>query len=74
VYVNDLCRPFTALLGLPAALGTTLIFGIMRKELALVMLAEPWHPQITTVLTLTQLLTFTIFVLFTCPAPPPSPP
>jgi len=40
VYVNDLCRPFTAVLGLPAALGTTLIFGIMRKELALVMLAE----------------------------------
>ena len=39
-YVNDLCRPFTALLGLPAAVGTTLIFGIMRKELALIMLTE----------------------------------
>lgn len=68
VYVNDLCRPFTAVLGLPAALGTTLIFGIMRKELALVMLAEALGtPQITTALTLTQLLTFTIFVLFYIP-------
>ena len=68
VYVNDLCRPFTAVLGLPAVLGTTLIFGIMRKELALIMLAEALGTaQITTALTLTQLLTFTIFVLFYIP-------
>jgi len=68
IYVNDLCRPITALLGLPAAVGTTLIFGIMRKELALVMLAEALGTtQITAVLTLTQLLTFTIFVLFYVP-------
>lgn len=68
IYLNDLCRPFTALLGLPAAVGTTLIFGIMRKELALVMLAEALGTtQITTALTLTQLLTFTIFVLFYVP-------
>lgn len=68
IYINDLCRPFTALLGLPAAVGTTLIFGIMRKELALVMLAEALGTtQITTALTLTQLLTFTIFVLFYVP-------
>jgi ferrous iron transport protein B len=68
VYVNDLCRPFTYILGLPAAVGTTLIFGIMRKELSLVMLTEALGtPQITSVLTLTQLLTFTIFVLFYMP-------
>jgi len=68
IYINDLCRPITALLGLPAAVGTTLIFGIMRKELALVMLAEALGTtQITTALTLTQLLTFTIFVLFYIP-------
>jgi ferrous iron transport protein B len=67
-YVNDLCRPITALLGLPAAVGTTLIFGIMRKELSLVMLTEALGTtQITTVLSLTQLLTFTIFVLFYVP-------
>jgi ferrous iron transport protein B len=68
MYVNDLCRPFTALLGLPAAVGTTLIFGIMRKELSLVMLTEALGTnQITAVLSLTQLLTFTIFVLFYMP-------
>jgi ferrous iron transport protein B len=67
-YVNDLCRPITALLGLPAAVGTTLIFGIMRKELSLVMLTEALGTtQITAVLSLTQLLTFTIFVLFYVP-------
>ena len=68
VYVNDLCRPFTAILGLPEAVGTTLIFGIMRKELSLIMLTEALGTaKITTVLTLTQLLTFTIFVLFYIP-------
>jgi ferrous iron transport protein B len=68
VYVNDLCRPFTYILGLPAAVGVTLIFGIMRKELSLIMLAEALGtPQIATAMTLTQLLTFTIFVLFYVP-------
>jgi ferrous iron transport protein B len=68
VYVNDLCRPFTYILGLPAAVGVTLIFGIMRKELSLIMLAEALGTtQIATALTLSQLLTFTIFVLFYIP-------
>ncbi len=68
VYVNALCWPFTALLGLPSAVGTTLIFGIMRKELSLIMLTEALGTaQITTVLTLAQLLTFTVFVLFYIP-------
>jgi ferrous iron transport protein B len=68
VYVNDFCRPFTYILGLPSAVGTTLIFGVMRKELSLVMLTEALGtPQITTAMTLTQLLTFTIFVLFYVP-------
>jgi ferrous iron transport protein B len=67
-YVNEVCRPFTTLLGLPAAVGTTLIFGIMRKELSLIMLTEALGTtQITQALTLTQLLTFTIFVLFYIP-------
>lgn len=68
VYLNSLVRPVTALLGLPAAVGTTLIFGIMRKELSLIMLTEALGTtQITTALTLAQLLTFTIFVLFYVP-------
>jgi ferrous iron transport protein B len=48
--------------------GTTLIFGIMRKELSLVMLTEALGTaKITTALTLSQLLTFTVFVLFYVP-------
>jgi len=67
-YVNEACRPFTALLGLPAAVGVTLLFGIMRKELSLIMLTEALGTtHITSALTLTQLLTFTVFVIFYIP-------
>ena len=67
-YVNEATRPFTALLGLPGAVGVTLLFGIMRKELSIIMLSEALGTtQITSVLTHTQLLTFTIFVLFYIP-------
>jgi ferrous iron transport protein B len=67
-YVNEACRPFTTLLGLPAAVGVTLLFGIMRKELSIIMLTEALGTtHITEVLSLAQLLTFTIFVLFYIP-------
>ena len=67
-FINLALEPLTTLLGLPAAVGTTLIFGIMRKELSLIMLGEALGTtQIQTVLTHTQLLTFTIFVLFYIP-------
>jgi ferrous iron transport protein B len=66
--LNQALVPLTALLGLPAAVGTTLIFGIMRKELSLIMLNEALGTtHLTTVLTQTQLLTFTVFVLFYIP-------
>ena len=66
--LNQALVPLTSLLGLPAAVGTTLIFGIMRKELSLVMLNEALGTnQLQTVLTQTQLLTFTVFVLFYIP-------
>jgi ferrous iron transport protein B len=67
-YINQACWPFTALLGLPAAVGVTLLFGIMRKELSLIMLTEALGTtHLTTVLTLAQLLTFTVFVIFYIP-------
>jgi ferrous iron transport protein B len=67
-YLNAACAPFTALLGLPAAVGVTLLFGIMRKELSIIMLTEALGTtQITTALTQAQLLTFTIFVIFYIP-------
>lgn len=66
--VNAIFAPLTGLLDLPPAVGTTLIFGIMRKELSLVMLHEALGTtQPETVLSPTQLLTFTIFVLFYIP-------
>ena len=66
--LNQALVPLTALLGLPSAVGTTLIFGIMRKELSLIMLNEALGTtQLSTVLTQTQLLTFTVFVLFYIP-------
>jgi ferrous iron transport protein B len=69
ILLNQALSPLTTtLLGLPAAVGTTLIFGIMRKELALVMLNEALGTtQLQTVLTNTQLLTFTVFLLFYIP-------
>jgi ferrous iron transport protein B len=68
VYVNDVLYPLTGILGLPAAVGTTLIFGILRKELSLVMLAAALGTtDIQAVLTPAQLLTFTVFVLFYIP-------
>ena len=67
-YINAACAPFTALLGLPPAVGVTLLFGIMRKELSIIMLTEALGTtQITTVLTHAQLLTFTVFVIFYIP-------
>jgi ferrous iron transport protein B len=67
-FLNQALAPLTTLLGLPAAVGTTLIFGIMRKELALVMLNEALGTtQLQDVLTQTQLLTFTVFMLFYIP-------
>jgi ferrous iron transport protein B len=67
-YLNKALAPLTALLGLPLEVGTTLIFGIMRKELSLIMLNEALGTtNLTAVLSHTQLLTFTIFVLFYVP-------
>ncbi|MEW6388313.1 MAG: ferrous iron transport protein B [Thermodesulfobacteriota bacterium] len=66
--INAALYPLTGLLGLPVQVGTTLIFGIMRKELSLVMLNEAMGTtQLHTVLTQVQLLTFTVFVLFYIP-------
>lgn len=67
-YVNATLSPLTALLGLPAAVGTTLIFGILRKELSMVMLVQALGTtQINTVMTAAQILVYTIFVMFYIP-------
>ena len=67
--LNAALSPLTVvLLGLPAATGVTLIFGLLRKELTLVMLVQALGTaNIGAVLTAAQLMTFTIFVVFYMP-------
>ncbi len=66
--INSLLTPMTWLLGLPAAAGTTLIFGVLRKELALVMLRQALNTNnVAAVLSSAQILTFTVFVVFYIP-------
>jgi ferrous iron transport protein B len=67
--INALLSPLTVwILGLPAAVGMTLVFGVLRKELTLVMLVQALGTtQVDTVMTTQQLLTFTLFVVFYVP-------
>lgn len=61
-------RPVTWLLGLPASVGTPLIFGILRKELSLIMLGQALGSMdFSLVLTKLQMLSYTIFVVFYVP-------
>jgi ferrous iron transport protein B len=68
-WVNQALRPVTVgVLGLPEAVGVTLFFGILRKELSLVMLFQALGTtDVASVLTAAQLLTFTLFVTFYVP-------
>jgi ferrous iron transport protein B len=55
-------------LGLPAVTGITLIFGILRKELTLVMLATLLGTtNFSAVLSPTQMVVFTLVTLFYIP-------
>ena len=66
--INKFFSPLTFLLGLPLVVGTTLIFGILRKELSMLMLIQAiGTPNIATVMSTTQIMTFTIFVIFYVP-------
>ncbi|MCI0691101.1 ferrous iron transport protein B [candidate division KSB1 bacterium] len=66
--INHLLRPITALLDLPAATGTTLIFGVMRKELSLLMLMQAvGTTNIAAVMSSAQMMVFTLFVVFYIP-------
>jgi ferrous iron transport protein B len=67
--INRALAPVTAgLLGLPEALGVTLFFGILRKELALVMTFQALGTRFPAeVMTPVQLMTFTLFLTFYVP-------
>ncbi len=67
-YINTLVRPITWILGMPAAVGLPLIFGILRKELSLVMLYQALGGvDFSYALTSVQLVTYAVFVVFYIP-------
>lgn len=66
--INAVLSPLTALLGLPRAVGLTLIFGVLRKELSLLMLMQALGTtHVLGVMTAAQILIFTLFVTFYLP-------
>lgn len=65
---NWLVRPFTWLMGLPSEVGIPLIFGILRKELSLVMLGQALGTNdFSASLTSGQMLVYATFVMFYLP-------
>ena len=66
--INAMFWPITYVLGLPEAVGTTLIFGVLRKELSMIMLIQALEtPHVLTVMSKVQVLVFTVFVVFYIP-------
>ncbi|NOZ14265.1 MAG: ferrous iron transport protein B [Acidobacteria bacterium] len=67
--VNHILSPLTvSVLGLPKAVGTTLIFGIFKKELSLMMLFQALGTNtLTDVMTIQQIVTFSVFTVFYVP-------
>jgi ferrous iron transport protein B len=66
--INAALSPLTALLGLPAAVGLTLIFGVLRKELSLLMLMQALGTiDVHSLMTSAQIIIFTLFVIFYLP-------
>jgi len=65
---NLLIRPVTWIMGLPSEVGIPLIFGILRKELSLVMLSQALGTaSFESVLTTTQMAVYATFVMFYIP-------
>ncbi len=66
--INAALSPMTTLLGLPRAVGLTLIFGVLRKELSLLMLMQALGTtNVASVMSVAQILIFTLFVTFYIP-------
>jgi ferrous iron transport protein B len=66
--INIACSPVTGLLGLPSAVGTTLVFGLLRKELSMIMLVQALGTTaLRQVMSVSQIVVFTVFVTFYIP-------
>ncbi|MBI5946403.1 MAG: ferrous iron transporter B [Chloroflexi bacterium] len=67
-FFNWLARPITWLIGLPAEVGVPLIFGILRKELSLVMLSQALGTaDFSAALSTEQMIVYATFVMFYLP-------
>ncbi|NOX44361.1 MAG: ferrous iron transport protein B [Caldiserica bacterium] len=67
-FLNTLLLPVTWPLGLPAAVGVPLVFGILRKELSLIMLGQALGTvDFGAVLSGAAMVVFTVFVIFYVP-------
>ncbi|MDP1714152.1 MAG: ferrous iron transporter B [Anaerolineales bacterium] len=65
---NSLVRPLTWVMGLPAEVGVPLIFGILRKELSLVMLGQALGTMdFSSAMSATQMTVYATFVMFYLP-------
>ena len=68
IIFNFLARPITWVLGLPFGTGVPLIFGVLRKELSLIMLQQALGiADFSKILSTTQMITYTVFVVFYVP-------
>ena len=66
--VNSALTPLTALLGLPKSVGLTLVFGVLRKELSMLMLMQALGTtHVLSAMTAAQIIIFTLFVTFYVP-------
>lgn len=66
--ITAVLSPLLKLLDLPPAVGMTLIFGILRKELSMIMLIQALGTtDVASVMSSTQIFVFTIFVVFYFP-------
>jgi ferrous iron transport protein B len=67
--INEAMSPVTVgWLGLPAVVGVILVFGILRKELTLIMLAAAISPAaLPDVMTPVQMIVFTVIVILYIP-------
>jgi len=67
-FFNGLIRPLTWVMGLPVEVGIPLIFGVLRKELSLVMLSQALgSTNFDMVLDPTQMAVYATFVMFYIP-------
>lgn len=69
LWINQLLMPITVwALGLPVALGVPILFGVLRKELSLLMVYQALNTfDVGSVLDWVQISTFLIFLMFYVP-------